>query len=77
MSKGSGRRPQLVSDDEAAANWARIFGKQPQQPKRPVPTSYLDPELYPTLHATRLGKLLAQIPDYLPDGQPTQQGQGR
>ncbi|WP_332823274.1 hypothetical protein [Stutzerimonas kunmingensis] len=26
--KGSGRRPQQVSEDEAAANWARIFGKR-------------------------------------------------
>jgi hypothetical protein len=25
--KGSGRRPQQVPEDEAAANWARIFGR--------------------------------------------------
>jgi hypothetical protein len=36
--KGSGRRPQQVTEDEAAANWARIFGnntppegEQPEQ----------------------------------------------
>ena len=27
MSKGSGRRPQQIDDEQAAANWARIFGK--------------------------------------------------
>jgi len=35
MSKGSGRRPQQVSEDEAAANWARIFGKQEINPAEP------------------------------------------
>jgi hypothetical protein len=33
--KGSGRRPQQVSEDEAAANWARIFGKQDNPPAEP------------------------------------------
>jgi hypothetical protein len=27
--KGSGRRPQVVSDDVVADNWARIFAKNP------------------------------------------------
>ena len=26
--KGSGRRPQQISEDEAAANWARVFGNK-------------------------------------------------
>jgi hypothetical protein len=34
--KGSGRRPQQVAEDEAAANWARIFGKK-EQPAEPEP----------------------------------------
>lgn len=25
--KGSGRRPQQIPEDEAADNWARVFGK--------------------------------------------------
>jgi hypothetical protein len=33
--KGSGRRPQQVTEDEAAANWARIFGKQDNAPAQP------------------------------------------
>lgn len=28
MSKGSKKRPQLVSDKEFARNWNRIFGKK-------------------------------------------------
>ena len=28
--KGSGRRPQQVPDDEARANWERIFGQKPE-----------------------------------------------
>lgn len=35
MSKGSGRRPQQVPEDEAAANWQRIFGKQENNPAEP------------------------------------------
>jgi hypothetical protein len=37
--KGSGRRPQQIPEDEAAANWARIFGKQDtnDQPNGPEP----------------------------------------
>lgn len=36
--KGSGRRPQQVPDEEAVANWERIFGKaedeyEPEPPK--------------------------------------------
>ena len=28
--KGSGRRPQKVTEEEAQANWERIFGKTKQ-----------------------------------------------
>lgn len=27
--KGSGRRPQAVSDEQVAQNWDKIFGKNP------------------------------------------------
>lgn len=36
--KGSGRRPQQVAEDEAAANWARIFGKN-ESPAQPEPNT--------------------------------------
>jgi len=44
--KGSGRRPQQVPEDEAAANWQRIFGKkdQPPQGEQPESTEGLDDE---------------------------------
>lgn len=35
MSKGSGRRPQQIPDDQAEANWQRIFGKQENTPAEP------------------------------------------
>lgn len=43
--KGSGRRPQLVTEDEAAANWARIFGKgrpESQRVEISCPKTYSD-----------------------------------
>lgn len=42
MSKGSGRRPQDIPEDEAQANWERVFGKKDpapaEEPNGPEPT---------------------------------------
>jgi len=32
MSKGSDRRPQQVSEEQAQANWERIFGRKADNP---------------------------------------------
>jgi hypothetical protein len=42
--KGSGRRPQQVDDAEAAANWARIFGKKDNTPAEPEPNDDKEPD---------------------------------
>lgn len=35
MSKGSNRRPQQVDDEQAQANWERIFGKKAEPSEAP------------------------------------------
>lgn len=41
MGKGSGRRPLLISEQEAEDNWNRIFGKNKDPIEKPFPHNIL------------------------------------
>ena len=64
--KGDARRPQQVSTDEFADNWARIFGK-PRRPGRRH--SIMDPVFYrpcPRCHNSTSGDCCSNCGDALP-----------